>query len=121
LVWCYVTILDNNFKARSADKMQFNEILLSTVDDVLSRVLGEESAKLVYMYMNTVLVMNKEEIMDKPEVFEAGLTKLLGKGAYDIMTNIVNALYYKLGVQYTQQDSFKNHINRAKKYYLKKE
>ena len=116
--WC-MSLVNDKFEAHSTEETQLNEILMSTIDDVLNQVLDEESTKLVYMYMNTVLVLDKKKIIDKPEVFEAGLRKLLGEGAYDIMTSIVNTLYYKLGVQYTQQDSFKNHINRAKKHYLK--
>ena len=113
-------MLSDGSRVRRVREMQFNEVLLSAVDDILNRVLGEESARLVDMYLKTVLFMGRKEIADKPEVFEAGLRKLLGEGAYDIMTNIVNTLYYKLGVKYTQQDSFKNHINRARRYYLRK-
>lgn len=116
-----MSLVNDEFRARTAEEMQLNEILLSTIDDVLNQVLNEESTKLVYMYMNTVLVLDKNKIIDKPEVFETGLRKLLGKSAYDIMTSIVNTLYYKLGLQHTEQDSFKNHINRAKKHYLKNE
>jgi hypothetical protein len=83
--WCMI-LFNAEFKVCSAKEMQLNEILLSAVDDVLKEVLGEESAKLVYMYMKTVLALDRKEIMDKAKVFEAELRKLLDKSAYDIMT-----------------------------------
>ncbi len=108
----------NEVGDRAARDAQFNNLLLSSIDGALN-VLGEKSAKQIFIYFKAALFLKRNEIHSKPEVFEVGLNKLMGSRVSNpLMGAIIKGLYSKLGLRYAKKASFKNYVNTAKKYYL---
>ena len=58
-----------------------NNLLLSVIDETMKYIFREEGAQVVYTFLENSSHLKREEIVEKPKVFSAGLEKLLGSGA----------------------------------------
>jgi len=60
---------------------RLDDLLLSVVDETLKQVFREAGTKVICNYLENNFHLKWEEIAKKPEVFSAGLERLLGSGA----------------------------------------
>ena len=93
-----------------------NEMLLNVVDETMRRVFREEGTKVIYSYLENSSHLKLEEIAEKPEVFSAGLERLLGSGALVIENLILKNLYRKIGLKFEEKPGyeFSDHIRELK-------
>jgi biotin-(acetyl-CoA carboxylase) ligase len=87
-----------------AEKLK--ELLPSIVDETLKQIFREEGAKVIYSYIENKCHLKQEEIIEKPEVFSAGLKRLLTSGAFVIEKTILKCLYSKLGLEYEEKKGY---------------
>jgi len=85
---------------------KFDELLLDAVDETLKRVFREEGTTVIYGFINKHFRLKLEEIAEKPEVFSAGLERLLGSAAPVIEKLILNNLYRKLHLKFAEKKGY---------------
>jgi len=83
-----------------------DDLLLSVVDDTVKQVFKEAGAEVIYSYIENKCHLKREEIAEKPEVFSAGLERLLGSAAPVIEKMILKNLYSKLRLEYEEKDGY---------------
>jgi len=83
-----------------------NDLFLSAVDETLKYVFKEAGAKVVYSLIENQFHLKREEIVEKPEDFCAGLERLLGSAAPVIEKLILENLYFKLRLEYEKKDGY---------------
>lgn len=71
-------------------------LLLEAVDETFTHVFREAGAKAVYKFIENNCHLKREEIAQSPDVFSAGLEKLLGSGAPVLQELILKKLRCKL-------------------------
>ena len=81
-----------------------------------------EFGEAVLRFLELTGPVKRDEIADKPEVFESELKSLLGDEARIILERIVKNLYSTLNLEYeeTARKSFPESVRDAFKKYLKK-
>jgi hypothetical protein len=83
------------------------EVLLSkVVIETWKQVFKEDGAGIIYVFITNNSHLKLEEIAEKPEVFSAGLEKLLGSGATVIEKLILKELYCKLGLKFREKKGY---------------
>jgi len=94
-----------------------DSLLLSVVDETMKQVFREEGAKAIYNYLENNSHLKREEIAEKPEVFSAGLERLLGSGAPVIENLILKNLYRRLGLKFEEKKGyeFSDYIKELRK------
>ena len=94
-----------------------DDLLLSAVDETLRQVFREEGIKVIYNYFENNSHLKREEIAEKPDVFSAGLERLLGSGAPVIEILILKNLYRKLGLKSEEKKGyeFSDYIKELRK------
>lgn len=70
-----------NFETFLGVKARCGELLLTAINEGLANILGERPKELVFLYLGSVLFLEKERMCDKPEIFDAGLGSLFGSSA----------------------------------------
>jgi len=85
---------------------RLDDFLVNAVDETLKHVFREEGAKVIYDYLENNHHLKREEIAEKPEVFSAGLERLLGSAASVIEKLILKNLYGKLGLKFRERDGY---------------
>ncbi len=93
-------------RLRTIGKWEMDNLLLSAVDETMRQVFKEEGAKVIYGYLENNSHLKREEIAEKPEVFSAGLERLLGSGAPVIEKLILKNLYSKLGLRFREKEGY---------------
>ena len=86
---------------------RLNDLLLSVIDETMKQVFKEDGAKAVYDYLEKNLHLRREEVVEKPEIFFAGLERLLGSGTPPIEKLILKNLYSKPGLKFREKKGFK--------------
>jgi 6-pyruvoyl-tetrahydropterin synthase len=81
-----------------------DDSLLNVIDETLKHVFKETGAKVVYDYLKDQCHLKREEIAEKPEVFSAGLERLLKSGAVVIEKVILKKLSSKLQLKYEEKE-----------------
>jgi hypothetical protein len=96
-----------------------DDSLLDVVDATLNRVFTEPSAEVIFDFLRKRHNLNREEIAEKPEVFSAGLDRLLGAGAIAIEKLILKSLRSKFQLNYTEGGDceFSDYIKKLKHKY----
>jgi len=85
----------------------FGELLFQVLDDTLRQVLGETASELIYRLMDRQVMVKREEIGEKIEVFYAFLEKLLGSGgAQVIRAASLKRLCIKLRREYEEIENY---------------
>lgn len=85
---------------------RLDDLLLDAVDKTMKQVFKEVGAEAIYNYLENVCHLRREEIAKKPEVFSAGLERLLGSGASLIESLILKDLYRKLGLEIEEKKGY---------------
>jgi len=83
-----------------------DDLLLSVVDETVKQVFKEVGAQVIYSFIENKCHLKRREIAEKPEVFSAGLKRLLGSAAPVIEKMILENLYSKLQVEYEEKDGY---------------
>lgn len=92
---------------RTAEKMgRLDDLLLSVVDETMRQVFREAGAKVIYDYLANNSHLKREEIVEKPEVFSAGLERLLVSAAPVIENLILENLYRRLGLKFVEKEGY---------------
>jgi hypothetical protein len=79
-------------------------LLLEAVDETFTHVFREAGAKAVYKFIENNCHLKREEIAERPDVFSAGLEKLLGSGAPVLQDLILKKLRCKLELKSAERD-----------------
>lgn len=98
-------------------KGSLNDLLPSAVDETLRQVFNEAGAKVIYGYLENKHHLKWEEIIEKPEVFSAGLERLLGSAAPVIERLILNNLCSKRGLKFEEKEGgeFSEYVKELRK------
>ena len=83
-----------------------DDLLFGTADKTMKQVFRKEGSKVIYDYLENNSHFKLEEIGEKPEVFSAGLERLLGSGAPVIEKLILKNLYHKLRLEYEEKEGY---------------
>jgi hypothetical protein len=83
-----------------------DDLLLNVIDETLKHVFKEPGAKVIYDYLRDQCHLKREEIAEKPEVFSAGLERLLKSGAVLIEKMILINLSSKLQLKYEEKEGY---------------
>jgi len=87
-------------------KGSVDDLLLSVLDETIKQVFREEGARAIYNYLENNSHLKLEETAEKPEVFSAGLERLLGSGAPVIEKLILKNLHRKLGLKFVEKKGY---------------
>ena len=83
-----------------------DDLLLIVADETLKQVFREKGAKVIYDYLENNAHLKPEEIAEKPEVFSAGLERLMVSAAQMIEKLILENLYGKLGLRFREKEGY---------------
>ncbi len=87
-------------------KETLDDLLLKATDEMLRQVFKENGTKVIYGFLGNNSHLKREEIAEKPEVFSAGLKRLLGSGAPVIEDLILENLYSKLESEFEEKEGY---------------
>jgi len=85
---------------------RLDDSLLNVVDETLKQVFKEAGAKVIYDFLANNCHLKWKEIAEKPEVFSAGLERLLVSGAPVMENLILKNLYSKLGLKFMEKKGY---------------
>jgi len=85
---------------------KLDDLLLEVVDETMKQVFKEEGTKAIYNYLANNSHLKLEEIAEKPEVFSAGLERLLTSAAQVIEILILKSLHRRLGLQFEKKKGY---------------
>jgi len=80
-----------------------DDLLFSVVDKTMKQVFREEGSKVICDYLENNSHLKLEEVCEKPDVFSAGLERLLGSGASVIEKLILKNLCQRLRLEYEEK------------------
>ena len=83
-----------------------DDLLLKMVDATMKHVFTEAGTEVIYSYLGNSTNLKRDEIAEKPEVFSAGLERLLGSGAPVIEILILKNLHRKLGLKFEAKKGY---------------
>jgi len=94
-------------------------LLLSVVDETLKEVFREAGTNVIYDFLGNNSHLKLEEIGEKPEVFSAGLERLMVSAALVIENSILKNLYSKLGLKFVEKEGyeFSDYIKELRKNF----
>jgi len=86
---------------------RFGELLFEAIDDTMRLVFGESASELIYSLMERQVLLKREEVGEKIEVFFSYLEKLLGsEGARIIQSTSLKRLCLKLRREYEEIEKY---------------
>jgi len=85
---------------------RLDDLLLKVVDETLREVFRETGTKVIYGYLENNSHLKREEIAEKPEVFSAGLERLMVTAAPVIENLILKSLYSRLGLKFVEKEGY---------------
>ena len=96
-----------------------NDLLVKVVDDMMRQVFREEGTKVIYDFFENNSHLKREEIAEKPEVFSAGLEKLMVSAAQVVEKMILKNLYQRLGLKFEEKEGyeFSDYIKELRKRF----
>lgn len=103
--------------SKTAELKEFDKIFLNTVEEGLRCVLGETSAKLIFLRLEMNKELGKGEIPQNIEEFSSGLTELMGPSAPFLEMLVGKLLCSKLELEYEAKPEFKftDHVEKLRK------
>jgi len=105
-------------RLRTVEKTEsLDALLLSVVDETMKQVFAEVGTKVIYGFLGNNSHLKREEIAEKPEVFSAGLERLMSSGAPVIENLILKSLYSKLELKFEEKEGyeFSDYIKELRK------
>lgn len=79
--------------------VKFEQILLSSIDEALS-ILGENAKRSLYLYLENVFMIAKQDIPYKFDDFSEALNRIFGLGTRQLEILIMKKLHEKITGQY---------------------
>lgn len=87
-------------------KLEVNDLLLSAIDETMRQIFNETGTKVIYDYLMNNHHLKLEEFAEKPEVFSAGLERLIGSGAKVIEILVLKNFYSELGLKFEEKKAY---------------
>jgi hypothetical protein len=87
--------------------MQFEKLLIKSVDDSLKDTFGEVATEIIYKHLERNHSLKQEEIPKKLEVFIEGLGKFLNSGVVVVEGLVLEKLCSNLGLEHPSEE----HLN----------
>jgi len=87
-------------------KPEVDDLLLSAIDETMRQIFNEAGTKVIYDYLINNHHLKLEEFAEKPEVFSAGLERLMGSAARVIEQMILKNLYRRLGLKFEEKKGY---------------
>lgn len=84
----------------SVETKKLENLLSEAVTETLKQVFKEDGAKIIQDFIGNRYHLKLGEIVEKPEVFSAGLERLLGSGARVTEILVLKSLHRKLGLEF---------------------
>jgi len=96
-----------------------DDLLLKVVDETLRQIFREAGTKVIYDFLENNHHLKREEFAKKPEVFSAGLERLMVSAAPVIENLILKNLYSKLGLEFEEKEGyeFSDYIKELRKRF----
>jgi len=86
---------------------RFGELLFEAMDYTIRLVFGESASELIYRFIERQVLLKREEVGEKIEVFYSYLDKLLGsEGARVIQSASLKRLCTKLRREYEEMETY---------------
>jgi len=85
---------------------RLDDLMVTVVNETLKHVFKEEGVKVIYDYLENNHHLKRGEIAEKPEVFSAGLERLLGSAAPVIEKLILKNLYVRLDLRFREKKGY---------------
>jgi hypothetical protein len=85
---------------------RLDDLLLSVVDETMRQIFRDAGTKVIYDYLANNSHLKREEIAEKPEVFSAGLERLMVSAARVIENLILKNLYSRLGLKFEEKEGY---------------
>ena len=80
--------------------------LLQATDETLEGIFGKRARVQVYDYLERELMLKRNEIPARPEVFSKGISALFGSASKMIELAILKKFYNRLGVTFEPRENF---------------
>ena len=93
-------------KGPATHGLGLDNLILETIDNALRQILGDESVKIIYKYMEKICHLKREEIIEKHGVFSTELKRLLGSGAPLAEKLILKRLYSRLQLEFKEKKNY---------------
>jgi hypothetical protein len=96
-----------------------DDLLLKVIDDTMRQVFREEGTKIIYGFLANNSHLKREEIAEKPEVFSAGLEKLIVSAAQIIEKTVLKNLHRRVGLKFVEKEGyeFSDYIKELRKRF----
>jgi hypothetical protein len=96
-----------------------DDLLLKVIDDTMRQVFRETGTKVIYGFLANNSHLKREEIAEKPEVFSAGLEKLMISAAQIIEKTVLKNLYRRVGLKFVEKEGyeFSDYIKELRKSF----
>jgi len=92
---------------------RFGELLFEAMDDAMRQIFGESTSEMIYGFMERQVMVKREEIGEKMEVFYSYLEKLLGsEGAQIIRETSLRRLCLKLQREYEEIEAYFSFLDK---------
>jgi len=85
---------------------KLEDLLSKVVIETLKQVFKEDGAKVIWDSLGNKCHLRREDVVEKPDVFSAGLERLLGSGAWVIENLILENLYRKFGLKFREKEGY---------------
>lgn len=89
-----------------SNKPEVDDLLLSVIDETLKQIFNEAGTNVIYDYLMNNHHLKLEEFAEKPEVFSAGLERLMGSGAKVIEILVLKNIYSELGLKFEENKDY---------------
>lgn len=98
-------------------KMEFEKLLIKSVDDSLKDTFGEIATEIIYKHLETNHSLKQEEIPKKLEAFIEGLEKFLNSGAIVVEGLVLEKLCSNLGLEHPsgKRYSFVDYVTKLRR------
>jgi len=83
-----------------------DDLLPKTVDETINHVFMEAGTAVIYDYLENDFHLKREEIAEKPEVFSAGLERLMISAAQIIEKTVLKNLYRRVGLEFVEKKGY---------------
>jgi hypothetical protein len=91
---------------RLYDMETLDDLLPKMVDETINHVFMEAGTAVIYDYLENDFHLKREEIAEKPEVFSAGLEKLMISAAQIIEKTVLKNLYRRVGLEFAEKKGY---------------
>ena len=87
-------------------KGKLADLLLSAVNETVKQIFKEAGAEVIFNFIEKQCHLKLEEIVEKPEVFSAGLERLTVSATSVIEKMILEKLYSKLELKFEEKQGY---------------